>query len=74
MNKKFKFLPKQWKLLATAISNIAQAVILFSLAAIFVPEVVNLSSEFSRIQAIIYLIIGLLVLMGGAIIMRRGTS
>jgi len=35
-----KLTAAQWKLLSSALSNIAQAIVLFSLAAFFVPEVV----------------------------------
>lgn len=68
----FKFLPRQWKLLATAIANISQAIILFSLAAIFVPKTVSLPPEFPRLVSISFLIIGLILLMGGVIIIKRG--
>ena len=37
-----KLSPSQWKLLASAFSNMSQAVMLFSAAASFVPEVVGL--------------------------------
>ena len=62
----------QWGLLAQAFSNIAQAIILFSLAALFVPEVVNLNNYFSRSLAILYLFSGLLILTIAVIIKSRG--
>lgn len=62
----------QWKLLASGLSNIGQAVILFSLAAIFVPEVVSLSGIFSRFVAIGYLSCGLFILIVAVILSRRG--
>lgn len=51
-----KLVPSQWGLLASAFSNISQGVILFALAALFVPEVVNLTRDFSRITALGFLI------------------
>ncbi len=61
----------QWKLLASAFSNIAQAVILFSLAAFFVPEAVSLSSSFSQNLAVGFLFGGLLLLAIAVIISKK---
>ncbi len=63
---------EQWKLLAGAFSNISQAIILFSLAAFFVPEVVGLSKEFSRGTAVIFCFGGFIVLTFSAIIVKKG--
>lgn len=62
----------QWKLLASAFSNISQAIILFSLAALFVPETVGLSKDFSRLVAVLFLTSGLSTLGGAVIISRKG--
>lgn len=48
MRHKVKLTHPQWKTLTTALSNIGQAVILFSLAAFFVPQAVNLPNDFSK--------------------------
>ena len=53
-----KLSTEQWKLLASAFSNISQAIILFSLAAFFVPETVGLPKEFPRIVAFSFFISG----------------
>lgn len=62
----------QWKLLASAISNISQAIILFGLAALFVPETLNLGNSFSKELASLILIGGLLLLIAAVIISKRG--
>lgn len=62
----------QWKLLASAFSNIGQAVILFSFAALFVPETVQLSKDFSQTLAVEFFIGGLLTLTAAVIIVRKG--
>lgn len=67
-----KFTTAQWKLLASAFSNISQAVILFALAAFFVPEAVSLPGNFSQILAVGFLFGGLLMLAAGVIIVRKG--
>lgn len=67
-----KLTPNQWKLLSSAFSNIGQAIILFSLAAVFVPETINLSKEYSKLFGICYLIAGWIVLTIGVIILNRG--
>ena len=66
----FKLTPAQWKVLASALSNIGQGVILFSFAAIFVPEAVSLSNNFPK-QFGIETLIGGLILLLCAIIMSR---
>lgn len=63
---------RQWKILSSALSNIAQAILLFSGAAFFVPETVGLSISFSRITAIIFFFAGLLILTGAVILGKRG--
>lgn len=62
----------QWKLLASAFSNMSQAVILFSMAAFFVPEAVSLPVNFSQVLAVGFLFGGLLMLAVGVIIIRKG--
>ena len=63
---------KIWKYLATGFSNITQAIILFSLAAIFVPEAVNLSLLFTKAKAIGYLFCGVALFIIGGIISKKG--
>ncbi len=72
MKNSFKLLPKQWSLYAKALSNISQAIILFSLAAIFVPETVSLLKDFSKLISFAYLIIGVIIFILSGIIMRKG--
>ncbi len=69
--KSIRLSPKQLKLLAGAFSNIAQAIILFSAAAFFVPETVNLSIKFSKILAISFFITGLLLLIAAVILSSK---
>ena len=68
MKKLFQLSPSQWETLVSAFSNISQAVILFSLAAFFVPEVVNLPHSFSKQFAIQTFLGGLIMLWGSVII------
>lgn len=72
MISKPKLSPTQWKLLSSAFSNIGQAIILFSLAAFFVPEVVGLKSDFSKGEAILILFSGLFLLTIAVIISKKG--
>lgn len=67
-----KFTSSQWKLLASAFSNIGQAVILFSFAALFVPEAVQLAGNFSQKLALEFFIGGLLIITAAVIIVRKG--
>lgn len=64
--------PKQWKVISSGLSNIAQAVIIFSLAALFVPEAVGLPREFSRLQSLVYLICGFIIFGIGVKISQKG--
>lgn len=66
-----KLTPAQWKLLSSAFSNIGQAIILFSLAAIFVPQVVNLPGEFPSLSALSYFFGGTFLLWTGVIIAKK---
>ncbi len=66
-----KFTAGQWKLLASALSNISQAIILFALASFTVPEAVSLSRDFSRMLALLFLTFGLLILLIAIIISKR---
>lgn len=72
MKKLFKLSPAQWKVLSSAFSNMGQAVILFAFAALFTPQTVNLSENFSKQFAILALIYGLLLLGVGVIIVKKG--
>lgn len=67
-----RFSKSQWKIFASAVSNISQAIILFALAAFFVPETVGLGNDFSRIAAFFYFISGLLILLGAGILASKG--
>jgi len=69
--KSLKLSPEQWKILSAAFSNIGQAVILFSAAAFFVPETVNLSKNFSRGIAFIFFLCGLILLIIAVILTKR---
>lgn len=62
----------QWKILVSAFSNISQAIILFALAALFVPETVGLAKNFSRFVALGYSICGLIMLGGAVILAKKG--
>lgn len=68
MIKQLKLTGPQWKLLAGAFSNISQAIILFSLAAFFVPVTVGLSKTFPHLAAVGFLINGLLILIFAAML------
>ena len=61
----------QWKILASAFSNISQAVILFSFASFFVPETVGLQKDFSRFSATIFFLCGLTLLLIAVILGRK---
>lgn len=50
----------------------SQAIILFSLAAFFVPEAVSLPKDFPRVLALGFLICGLIILMAAVIIIKKG--
>lgn len=67
-----KLTPSQWKLLSSALSNISQAAILFSLAAFFVPEAVSLSKDYPKFLSLSFLISGLFMLVGAVIIIKKG--
>jgi membrane protein DedA with SNARE-associated domain len=66
-----KLIPEQWQFLASAFSHISQGIILFSLGTIFVPEAVGLPKDFSRVQGIIFLISGFILLIIGVIMSAR---
>ncbi len=68
----FKLTHNQWKMLASAFSNISQAGIMFSIAAFFVPETVNLTKEFSHSTASLFLISSLFNLFASVKISERG--
>jgi len=74
MIKRPRLLPKQWRLYASGTSNVSQAIILFSLTAIFVPEAVSLSQDFPKLISVFYLLIGLMIFILSGIIMRRGNN
>jgi hypothetical protein len=48
MNKGPRLVASQWKVISSALSNIGQGIVLFSLVALFVPETVGLNINFSR--------------------------
>lgn len=72
MKKLFKLSPTQWTVLSKAFSNISQAIILFSLAAFFVPEAVSLTINFSKIYAFLMLLCGLSLFIITVIISKKG--
>ena len=73
MKRRIKLTPTQWKTLTSALSNMGQAVILFSLAAFFVPESINLSENFSKSFSTLIFVNGFSVLIGAVIISRKGS-
>lgn len=72
MISRLKLLPGQWKLLASAFSNMSQAIILFSLAAIFVPETVQLNIGYPKVIGIVIFVFGLMLLVASVIIVKKG--
>lgn len=62
---------QQWQMITSAIANISQAIILFALAACFVPETVNLQRNFSGQIATLFLVTGLLFFILGIIIRKE---
>lgn len=72
MIKWFKLTPTQWKVFGSGLSNISQAIILFSLAAFFVPRAVNLQEDFPKIFASIIFIWGLFLFVVSIIISKKG--
>ncbi len=71
MFKEIELSHTQWRRLAAALSNISQAVIIFALAAIFVPQAVGLDKDFSHLTGFIYLFWGLFILIAAIIISKR---
>ena len=68
----FKLTPTQWKTFSSGLSNISQGIILFSLAAFFVPKAVNLDEDFSKQFATLSFIGGLLLFIVSIIISGKG--
>ena len=68
MIKRLKLTPSKLKIFSSASSNIGQAIILFSLAAFFFPEVVSLQKNFSKEIATLVFFGGLFLIIGAAII------
>lgn len=66
-----KLTPPQWKNLASAFSHMGQAIILFSLAAFFVPQTVSLPEDFSKGFAFFTFLGGLIPLFGSVIISKK---
>ncbi len=62
----------QWKLLASAFSNMAQAIVLFAGAAFFVSEAVGLQNTFSKSILLGFLGFGLTVLASAVILAKKG--
>lgn len=67
-----KLTRSQWEHIAKASSNIAQAIILFSLAAFFVPETVQLPSKFPQLIASIFFLVGLIIFVLSVIFIKKG--
>lgn len=72
MKKLLSLTPAQWKTLASALSNIGQAVILFSFAAYFVPQSLNLPESFSKQFPVLAFLDGVLILAVAVIISKKG--
>lgn len=70
----YKLLPKQWKYISDIFSNVGQAVFIFSLAAFFTPEAINLGKDFPKMLASVFIVSGLIIIGIGAIILRRGKT
>ncbi|MBI2334780.1 hypothetical protein HYU96_03165 [Candidatus Daviesbacteria bacterium] len=68
MIRRLKLTPAKLKIFASASSNIGQAIILFSFAAFFFPEVVSLPINFPKEFAFLTFVGGLLLIIGAAII------
>lgn len=68
----FKLTKYQWQVLSSAIIHIAEAVLIFSLAAFFAPVSLSLASDYPRINSLGYLISGLTLLTIGIILSKRG--
>lgn len=69
--RKFKLTPSQLKVVSSAFSNIGQAIVLFSLAAFFVPEAVGLIKDFSKLFAFLFFWSGWFFVLVGVIIAKR---
>ena len=62
---------EQWNRVASGLSNMGQAAILFGGAAFFVPESVGLTQHYSRLSAILFFGIGLLIFSFAVIITKK---
>ncbi len=62
---------KQKEVFAGFVSNIGQALMLFSLAAGFAPDVINLQPDFSKFIALIAFVLGIVLLAASVIIIKR---
>ncbi len=71
-SKLFTLIPSQWGLFANALSNISQAIILFSLAGMFVPQTVNLGKNFPFLLGLTYFVAGLIMLLFSGILIKKG--
>ena len=67
-----RLIPSQLILLSGAFSNMGQAIILFSLAAFFLPETIGLSVDFFRPAAVLFFVFGLIKLTTAAILVKKG--
>ena len=67
-----KLSKSQWKLLSSSLSNMSQALILFSAAAFFFPQTVGLEKDFSKITAFLSFLYGLLLLSIAVIMAKKG--
>ena len=61
----------QWKRINTGLATTAQAIILFAIAAVFVPETVGLDPHYSKFFAIIFFIYGLLLFVVAVILTKE---
>ena len=70
--KRFGLEKEQWKVIASTVTHIAEAILIFSLAAFFVPEAVGLEKDFSRIVVGLFFASGLTTLTIAVILTKRG--
>jgi hypothetical protein len=72
MNLKTSLTREQWKYLSSVFKTIAEAMVLGSSAAYFLPETLQTTVSISSLRYIAMLWIGLCFLIFGAILVKRG--
>lgn len=71
MKIRIRLIPRQWKLLTSVFSNIGQAVLLFAAAAFFVPDTVALKYNYPKANALVFVLVGLLLILVAVIISKK---